>query len=90
MGAPARIEYQPFFVIGYWCPFPMKIYFKYTRKATVTETGVVAVEAGEAASYKDVYRKAFKKDFVEFLPTDREFDKEEWDFEMIKNDKKTA
>lgn len=55
----------------------MQLTVKYIRKAKVTEIGGVTLEG---ATIEEIEEKARKLQFKAFLPTERIFEDEEWDF----------
>lgn len=67
-----------------------RIYLKFEREAKVKETGVVAVSTDGSTSIADVYKQAFKKDFKEWLTSDREYEDEKWEFSIIEGEDKSA
>jgi hypothetical protein len=60
----------------------IRVKLQFTRKVTQTETGYVCVDVPEDATIADVYRSAFMKEFVEYLPKSTKVHEEDWDFLM--------
>lgn len=57
-----------------------RIRVEYTRKKQVIEKGYVTVDVDGMATLRDVYEKAYDKQFTEKLPQEEEILSEEWDF----------
>ena len=61
----------------------MQLNVKYIRKAKVTEIGGVTLEG---ATLEEIEEKAKKLQFKAFLPTERIYEDEEWDFLPIEEE----
>jgi hypothetical protein len=62
----------------------VRVKLNFTRKHTTIETGYVCVDVPEDATVADAYRKAYEKDYVEYLPRTSETVKEDWEFVLEK------
>jgi len=57
-------------------------YFSFVRKATIIETGYVAVDAYNDADAQDA---ATEGKFTEFLCENREYTDNDWEFKMVES-----
>lgn len=62
----------------------MRIKLEFERTAKVVEKGWVEVEVGNSASVADIYRKAISREFSQFLPADRTYEDEQWEYHIVK------
>ena len=65
-----------------------RVFVNFERKGVVAERGAAAIEIKRDATVEDVYKMALKKDFKEFLISDRQYDDDSmtWEFEIMKED----
>lgn len=57
-------------------------YFSFVRKATIVETGYVAVDAYNDADAQDAVTEG---KFTEFLCKTREYSNNDWEFKMVES-----
>lgn len=62
-----------------------KVNLRFTRVSTVTEHGGVCIEVPPFADVDEIFKKAHEKKWKEFLTTERKYDDENWQFEIIKD-----
>ena len=62
----------------------MRIKLEFERTAKIKETGWVEVEVGSKSSVADVYKAAIAKEFTQFLTAERNYENEEWEFSIVK------
>ncbi len=65
-----------------------RVYVNFIRKGVVVERGAAAIEINRDVTVEDVQKMALKKQFKEFLITDRQYDDASmtWEFEIMKED----
>lgn len=63
----------------------MQLTVKYIRKGRITEIGGVTLEGD---TIEEIEEKAKNLQFKSFLPTERIFEDEEWDFQPIEEEMK--
>lgn len=61
----------------------------FERKGTFTMKGGAEIEIDDPEDYSELYLKGCRKEFKSYLPTEINYDDEEWDFEFLE-EKETA
>lgn len=63
-----------------------EIKIAFNRQAGVIETGTCVVEVKDPNDMREINKKLYNKDFKELLITDRDYDEEDWDFELLNDE----
>lgn len=65
-----------------------RAYLKFTRTGTFKHTGGVAVDVEDGEDLKDIWAAAHELLFAEYIVRSREYDKDEWSFELMSVEEK--
>ena len=55
----------------------------FVRTAKVVETGGVTIEVEDEVDWEEIETKLRNRDFVEFLPGERKYEEEDWEFDDL-------
>ncbi len=65
-----------------------KVTFK--RKGTFVMTGGAEIEVENENDYGEIYMKGGRNEFKSFLPTEIDYDTDDWEFEILEEEKTSA
>lgn len=67
-----------------------RVHMTFNRQARVIETGGCTVEVKDPNDMREIRQKTEARDFVEFLVADRDYDEEDWEFEILDEEEDVA